>query len=96
MHQITVFYGTSAASEAMPPHSGSKLAQAIKDLKTSRPLVKRTRDHVARAYQHAHLLMQVPRIVYVRQGDPGTEEFIASMIESPVQRKLGLGVGLLA
>ena len=33
--------------------------------------------------------------MYVRQGDPGTEEFIASMIESPVQRELGLSVGLL-
>ncbi len=46
----------------------------------------------SRAY-HAHLLLQVPRIVYVRQGDPGTQEFIASMIESPVQRELGLSVG---
>ena len=39
--QITVFYGTSAAAEVMPPHAGSKLALAIKHLKTSRPLVKR-------------------------------------------------------
>ena len=53
LYQITVFYGTSAASEAMPPHSGSKLAQAIKDLRTSRPLVRRPRQHAARAYQYA-------------------------------------------
>ena len=50
----------------------------------------------SRAYQHAHLLLQVPRIVYVRQGDPGTQEFIASMIESPVQRELGFSVGIIA
>jgi hypothetical protein len=65
LYQITVFYGTSAASEAMPPHSGSKLAQAIKDLRTSRPLVRRTRQHAARAYQHAfpaHTSTLFPRI----------------------------------
>ncbi len=29
----------------------------------------------------------MPRVVYIRQGDRGTEDFIAGMIESPVQRK---------
>ena len=87
--QITVFYGTSAACEAMPPHAGSKLAQAIKDLKTSRPLVKSALLPRVQPLTRA-IALQVPRIVYVRQGGPGTEEFIASMIESPVQRELAV------
>jgi hypothetical protein len=32
--------------------------------------------------------LKVPRVVYIRQGDPGTEDFISSMIENPAQGKL--------
>jgi hypothetical protein len=71
----------------MPPHAGSKLAQAIKHLKSSRPLVK-IFGSVVFVYQPSDSSMQVPRVVYIRQGDPGTEDFISGMIESPAQRQL--------